>query len=81
MSSSERLSNSSDLPVSSTSATSSTNNSVQRAAASAAGQDVTAQGQTGAGTVEHTKGQAEKAAEKLYEERIEDEYAKREGGA
>ena len=28
-----------------------------------------------------TKGEAELAAEKLYEERIEDEYAKREGGA
>lgn len=27
------------------------------------------------------KGDAEKAAEKLYEERIEEEYAKREGGA
>lgn len=26
-------------------------------------------------------GSAEQAAEKLYEERIEDEYAKREGGA
>ncbi|MCJ1357715.1 MAG: hypothetical protein MMC33_007711 [Icmadophila ericetorum] len=28
-----------------------------------------------------TKGEAELAAEKLYEERMEDEYAKREGGA
>lgn len=28
-----------------------------------------------------TKGSAEEAAEKLYEERIEEEYAKREGGA
>jgi hypothetical protein len=28
-----------------------------------------------------TKTEAEIAAEKLYEERIEDEYAKREGGA
>jgi hypothetical protein len=28
-----------------------------------------------------TKSEAELAAEKLYEERIEDEYAKREGGA
>ncbi|TKA43712.1 hypothetical protein B0A49_13342 [Cryomyces minteri] len=27
------------------------------------------------------KGEAEKAADKLYEERIEEEYAKREGGA
>lgn len=29
----------------------------------------------------HAKGEAELAAERLYEERIEDEYAKREGGA
>ena len=28
-----------------------------------------------------TKGDAERAAEKLYEERMEEEYAKREGGA
>jgi len=34
---------------------------------------------TGAGAAE--KSEAEKAADKLYEERIEDEYAKREGGA
>ncbi|KAK3061050.1 hypothetical protein LTS18_007131, partial [Coniosporium uncinatum] len=31
--------------------------------------------------VQKTKSEAEKAADKLYEERIEDEYAKREGGA
>lgn len=30
---------------------------------------------------QHTKSEVEKAADKLYEERIEDEYAKREGGA
>ncbi|MCJ1314118.1 hypothetical protein MMC25_007798 [Agyrium rufum] len=29
----------------------------------------------------HTKSEVEKAADKLYEERMEDEYAKREGGA
>ncbi|KAK4993843.1 hypothetical protein LTR50_000056 [Elasticomyces elasticus] len=33
------------------------------------------------GATGQPKGDAEKAAEKLYEERIEDEYAKREGGA
>jgi len=32
-------------------------------------------------TQEKTKSETEIAAEKLYEERIEDEYAKREGGA
>lgn len=30
---------------------------------------------------QQTKSEAELAAEKLYEERIEEEYAKREGGA
>jgi len=29
----------------------------------------------------HTKTEAEEAADRLYEERIEEEYAKREGGA
>lgn len=33
------------------------------------------------GQTESKQGPAEEAAEKLYEERIEDEYAKREGGA
>ncbi|KAK3070216.1 hypothetical protein LTR53_010837 [Teratosphaeriaceae sp. CCFEE 6253] len=32
-------------------------------------------------TTSNQPGSAEAAAEKLYEERIEDEYAKREGGA
>jgi hypothetical protein len=32
-------------------------------------------------TQQTTKSEAELAAEKLYEERIEEEYAKREGGA
>ena len=31
--------------------------------------------------VQQTKSQAEQAAEKLYMERMEDEYAKREGGS
>ncbi|KAK1759531.1 hypothetical protein QBC47DRAFT_398343 [Echria macrotheca] len=35
---------------------------------------------TGAGTT-RPKTEAEKEADRLYEERIEDEYAKREGGA
>lgn len=33
------------------------------------------------GRPEGTKSEAELAAEKLYEERMEEEYAKREGGA
>jgi len=33
------------------------------------------------GMTSNEPGSAEKAAEKLYEERIEEEYAKREGGA
>ena len=32
-------------------------------------------------SAQHTKTEAEKAADKLYEERMEDDYAKREGGA
>ena len=36
---------------------------------------------SGSSAAQHTKSEVEEAAEKLYEERIEDEYAKREGGA
>lgn len=32
-------------------------------------------------STQQAKSEAEKAADKLYEERMEDEYAKREGGA
>ena len=35
----------------------------------------------GSSAAQETKSEVEKAADKLYEERIEDEYAKREGGA
>ncbi len=35
----------------------------------------------GAGTAVRTKTDVEEAADRLYEERIEEEYAKREGGA
>jgi hypothetical protein len=37
--------------------------------------------QTATNTTSHTKTEAEEAADRLYEERIEEEYAKREGGA
>ena len=36
---------------------------------------------SGSSAAEKTRSEVEKAADKLYEERIEDEYAKREGGA
>lgn len=36
---------------------------------------------SGSSAAQSTKSEVEKAADKLYEERIEDEYAKREGGA
>lgn len=38
-------------------------------------------GETAGGKIGEGKGSAEEAAERLYEERIEEEYAKREGGA
>jgi len=38
-------------------------------------------GVTAGAGVSESKGSAEEAADKLYEERIEEEYAKREGGA
>ena len=41
----------------------------------------TVSGQNSGTTQQTTKSEAELAAEKLYEERIEEEYAKREGGA
>jgi hypothetical protein len=36
---------------------------------------------TSSGPTQGTKSEAELAAEKVYEERMEEEYAKREGGA
>ena len=41
----------------------------------------TDQSQTAGGASGGTKSEVELAAEKLYEERMEEEYAKREGGA
>lgn len=40
-----------------------------------------AMGATAGARIGEGKGSAEEAAERLYEERIEEEYAKREGGA
>ncbi|KAI9742723.1 MAG: hypothetical protein M1835_003027 [Candelina submexicana] len=65
----EKPSNSESLPAPSIESTS--NSAVHQAAASAGvGSDQTSGGS-----------EVERAADKLYEERIEDEYAKREGGA
>lgn len=61
-------------------ATSTGQTGVQGAIASAT--DATgAAAKSGSTAAEHTKSEAEQAADKLYEERMEDEYAKREGGA
>ncbi|KAF2103299.1 hypothetical protein NA57DRAFT_72275 [Rhizodiscina lignyota] len=48
---------------------------------SSAGQAAEKASTSTSSTMAQTKSEAELAAEKLYEERIEDEYAKREGGA
>lgn len=53
-------------------------NPTRQAATSAVDQD---QRRSGSGATQQTQSQVEEAAAKLYEERIEDEYAKREGGA
>lgn len=42
---------------------------------------VSQMGQAGSSAAQQTKSEVEQAADKLYEERIEEEYAKREGGA
>ncbi|MCJ1462244.1 hypothetical protein MMC07_000844 [Pseudocyphellaria aurata] len=74
---SENPTNSSSLPASTVPATSTTETAA--AVAEAAGADQgssSAEGKQGGG-----KSEVEAAADKLYEERIEEEYAKREGGA
>ncbi|MCJ1435033.1 hypothetical protein MMC27_004403 [Xylographa pallens] len=50
---------------------------VQRASASVPD----AGASSGSSAAQHTKSEVEQAADKLYEERMEEEYAKREGGA
>merc|ERR1712225_92437 len=67
----ELPSNSSTQPESTTSSSSST--TTTNAAAS--------KGQQNGSNSEVRKTEAEEAADRLYEERIEEEYAKREGGA
>ncbi|KAI9698931.1 MAG: hypothetical protein M1836_003120 [Candelina mexicana] len=73
----EKPSNSESLPAPGIESTS--NSAVHQAAASAGvGSDRTSEASSAEGK---TRSQVERAADKLYEERIEDEYAKREGGA
>ncbi len=75
----EKPSNSESLPANNTESTSNSNSAVHQAAASAG----VAADQSGGGSSAEGKmrSEVEKAADKLYEERMEDEYAKREGGA
>jgi len=77
------ISNSENPSNSSTSERDSGVNSSLREASSTIANDAgnNASAQSGSSAAQHTKSQVEKAADKLYEERIEDEYAKREGGA
>ncbi|MCJ1338188.1 hypothetical protein MMC09_003473 [Bachmanniomyces sp. S44760] len=53
----------------------------QSAVGKAAGSVTDAGASSGSSAAQQTKSEVEKAADKLYEERMEDEYAKREGGA
>ena len=76
----EKPSNASTLsaPVSETSP--SANSAVSQATSSATSATNGAAA-NGSSAAQHTKSEAEMAADKLYEERMEEEYAKREGGA
>lgn len=80
LTSQEKPTNASTLPnpISETSASS--NSAVSQAAASATSATNGA-AENGSSAAQHTKSEVEMAANKLYEERMEEEYAKREGGA
>lgn len=67
------------IPVHTNTEKPSTSETNPSSASSQATADVSNQGSGAAQQM--TKSEAELAAEKLYEERIEEEYAKREGGA
>lgn len=80
LSSQEKFTNASTLPIPVSETSPSSNSAVSQAAASAtSATNGAAEG--GSSAAQHTKSEVEKAADKLYEERMEDEYAKREGGA
>jgi len=69
------------IPVNTTTEKPSSSETIEGSVSSASVPDQKSQiGSTGP-DAQKTKSEAEKAADKLYEERIEDEYAKREGGA
>ncbi|KAI9819940.1 MAG: hypothetical protein M1827_006510 [Pycnora praestabilis] len=72
----EKPSNSTSLPATSNEASSDT--PVHQATAAFTGPDHPSRSSSAA---QHSKSEVEKAADQLYEERMEDEYAKREGGA
>lgn len=74
---SENPTNSSSLPASTVPATSTTEtaSAVSQAAGTDNANSATGERQSGG------KSEVEEAADKLYEERMEEEYAKREGGA
>ena len=75
--SSEKPSNSGILP-----ATTNETSTEPKSGVSEASSSVTDAGaSSGSSAAQHTKSEVEEAADKLYEERMEDEYAKREGGA
>ena len=65
--------------ISNVTTTNDTSRAVSQALSTAT--DVDASASNGSSAASKTKGEVERAAEKLYEERMEDEYAKREGGA
>ncbi len=65
--------------TSSTEPSSSSNSAIQQASSSVP--DADAGGGSGSSAARQTRSEVEKAADKLYEERMEEEYAKREGGA
>ena len=65
-----------------TEASQDTKAAVRQVSAIAAGEAGKSAGaSSGSSAAQDTRSSVEKAADKLYEERIEDEYAKREGGA
>ena len=77
MATSEKPYDSTSLSSVSPESSNNTSSAVSKAAASV----TDAGASSGSSAAQHTKSEAEQAADKLYEERMEDEYAKREGGA
>lgn len=76
----EKPTNASTLPAPISETAPSSNSAVSQATASATFATNGA-AENGSSAAQHTRSEVEMAADKLYEERMEDEYAKREGGA